>query len=138
MITDERVHVRQLGLCRIVKAQSQRAAGVRKFTVRPLNYDCSDYIEMINWQSADCTEPPLIADVSDYVITDLIKNEKSEIADFPRFPCHTQAVELCVKLVTQASAAECGETSRNGFIRSRLDSFSIMPTFDTKAQYKMA
>ena len=127
-----------MGLCRILKAQSQRAAGVRKFTVPPLNYDSSDYIDMIKWQSADLTEPPLITNVSDYVIMDLIKNGKSEIADFPRFPCHTQAVELCVKLVTQASAAVCGETSRNGFIRSRLDSFSIMPTFGTKAQYKMA
>jgi len=138
MITDERKHVRELGLRRILKARSQTVAGIRKFTVSELNFDSSDYIELIDWQNTDITEPPLIADLADSVITDLVKNGESPIIDFPRFPCHTQAVERCVKLVTQASAAVCGQASRDGFIRSRLESRRIMATFNTKADYCVA
>jgi len=36
------------------------------------------------------------------------------------FPCHTQAVERAVKLVTDASTAVCGESARDGFIRARI------------------
>jgi len=137
MITDEKIHVRELGLRRILKARSQQPVGVRKFTVPALNYDSANYIEMIDWQSIALTEPPLIANVPDSLIIDMVRSGESQIVDFPRFPCHTQAVERCVKLVTQASAAVCGETSRDGFIRTRLEGRRIMPTFDTKAQYSI-
>ena len=138
MITDDRIHVRKLGLRRILKARSQRVAGVRKFTVPALNYDSSDYIEMIDWQTTHITVPSLIFEVSDTVIMDWVKSNESQIVEFHRFSCQTQAVELWVKLVTQASAAVCGQTSRDGFIRSRLESRRIMPAFDTKAQYETA
>ena len=94
MITDDRIHVRKLGLSRILKARSQRVAGVRKFAVPALNYDSSDYIEMINWQTTHITEPPLIFEVSDTVIMDWVKSSESQIVKFKRFPCHTQGVEL--------------------------------------------
>ena len=93
---------------------------------------------MIDWQTTNTTEPPLIFEVFDTVIMDWVKSNESQIVEFQRFPCHTQTVELWVKLVTQASAAVCGQTSRDGFIRSRLESRRIMPAFDTKAQYKTA
>ncbi|KAF2903508.1 hypothetical protein ILUMI_02675 [Ignelater luminosus] len=35
-------------------------------------------------------------------------------------PCHTQAVERCIKLVTEASQAVCGDDVRDGFIGVRL------------------
>lgn len=34
--------------------------------------------------------------------------------DLKNLPCHNQCVERCVKLVTEASAAVCGEKARNG------------------------
>ena len=138
MITDERKHIRELGLRRILKARSNPVVGIRKFTIPDLNFNSSDYIELIDWHTTAITEPPLIVDVSDAVVADLVKSGDSPIVDFPRFPSHTQAVERCVKLVTQASAAVCGQTSRDGFIRSRLEGRRIMPTFNTKAQYRVA
>ena len=138
MITDERKHIRELGLRRILKARSDRVAGIRKFTIPELNFNSSDYIELIDWQRTAITEPPLIMDISDAVVADLVKSGDSQIIDFPRFPCHTQAVERCVKLVTQASAGVCGQTSRDGIIRLRLEGRRIMPTFNTKAQYCVA
>ena len=40
---------------------------------------------------------------------------------FPQFPCHTQAVEKCDKLVTEASAAVCCVNMRGGFMRTQID-----------------
>ena len=56
--------------------------------------------------------------------------------DFEKFPCHTQAVERCVKLVTEASSKVCGHSARDGFIRATLLSRSAMPTFSHKSEYK--
>lgn len=53
------------------------------------------------------------------------------------FPCHTQAVERAVKLVTDASTAVCGESARDGFIRARIELRAIMPSFNTKKEYKL-
>ena len=64
---------------------------------------------------------------------ELISQGESPTIDFPRFPCHTQSVERCVKLVTDASNAVCGEKSRDGFIRVRLASRNM---YNAKLQYK--
>ncbi len=53
-----------------------------------------------------------------------------------RYPCHLQAVERCVKLVTEATAAVCGNESRDGFIRSKITSRTVLPKFETKGQYR--
>ena len=66
MITNERRHVPELGLRRIFKARSTRVAGISKFTVPTIS------IELIDWQNTNLTEPPLITDLSDAVIKDLV------------------------------------------------------------------
>ena len=139
MITDERKHIRELGLRRILKARTELTARipVRVFTVPEINYNAEDYTELINWQSCNVTEPPLTVNISDVDITAFVKSKESPLIDFPRFPCHTQAVERCIKLVTEASAAVCGNTSRDGFIRARLEARSIMPVFNTKSEYRV-
>jgi hypothetical protein len=53
-----------------------------------------------------------------------------------RYPCHSQAVERCVKLVTEATAAVCGNEARDGFIRSKITSRTVLPKFETKGQYR--
>ena len=43
-----------------------------------------------------------------------------DVCAIAQFPCHTQDTERCIRLVTEASAAVCGEAARNGFIRARI------------------
>ncbi|GBN80701.1 hypothetical protein AVEN_152068-1 [Araneus ventricosus] len=50
-----------------------------------------------------------------------------------KFPCHNQAVERCVKLVTEASQKIVGTNSRDGFIRTTLLSRFSMPSFSSKS-----
>ena len=50
MITDERRHMHQLGLRRILKARLNPGSGksTREFRVPCLNFDCADYTDMID------------------------------------------------------------------------------------------
>ena len=101
-----------------------------------MNFSAADYIDMIDWQNTTVTEPPLLAAVSEQDIEMFVACGEVPVIDFPKYPCHTQAVERCVKLVTEASSAVCGVKARDGFIRVRLESRKIMPYFNTKSQYR--
>jgi hypothetical protein len=136
MITDDRQYIRELGMRRILRARSEQY-GIRQFKIPQLNFSAADYIDIIDWQSITVTEPPLLAIASEQDIEMFVASGNVPVIDFPKYPCHTQAVERCVKLVTEASAAVCGVNARDGFIRVRLESRQIMPYFNTKSQYRV-
>jgi len=50
-------------------------------------------------------------------------------------PCHNKSVERHVKLVTEASAQVAGLERRDGIIRQKIKSRSLMKNFDTKMQF---
>ena len=58
------------------------------------------------------------------------------VPEVQSFPCHTQGVERCIKLVTEASVEVCGYDGRDGYIRARFASRQIMPSFNTKSQFQ--
>lgn len=146
MLCDERKNVRELGLRRVLKARTESRGGVRKFKVPKINFDAKDYIDMISWAENDVTEPPLVKHVSIDSLKDFIRktseaqpNSKVDpLIDFPRLPCHTQAVERAVKLVTESAQNVCGSIAREGYIRAKIDSRENMPKFDTKKQFNVS
>ncbi|GBM71868.1 hypothetical protein AVEN_232094-1 [Araneus ventricosus] len=80
------------------------------------------------------TEPPLTMGISDGALKQVVVDGVPvELFDSQNYPCHTQSVERCVKLVTDASVAVCGATKRNGFIRVRFEFKQLMPQFNTKS-----
>ena len=135
MISDKRPHVRKLGLLRIMKARGMKSstAGIRQFKIPVLNFESSDYIDMIDWQTCKLMEPPVTMKFSDEALKNMV--DTGEVLGVGKFPCHTQAVERYIKLVTEASAAVCGAESRDGYIQSRLASRKLMPSFNTKSEY---
>jgi hypothetical protein len=146
MLCDERKIQRELGLRRVLKARTERRDGVRKFKVPKINFDAKDYIDMILWPENDVTEPPLLKHVSSDSLKDFIRkaseaqpNSKVDpVVDFPRLPCHTQAVERAVKLVTESAQNVCGSIAREGYIRAKIDSRENMPKFNTKKQFNVS
>ena len=101
-----------------------------------LNFAADDYSTLIDWQTSAITEPPLTTELSQIFLMDLVANHNVPVMNFPKFPCHTQSVERCVKLVTESCAAVCGANSRHGFILARLESRELMPKFNTKSQFR--
>ena len=137
MVTDERQQIRELGLRRIMRTRSSNTSqhGVRRFEVPLFNFNAEDYIDLIYWHKCALTEPPVTKSVSDADLEHFVRTRATHAIEFPCFPCHTQAVERCVKAVTEASIAVVGQEARDGFIRTRTHARAIMPTFNTKSEY---
>ena len=77
------------------------------------------------------TEPPLIKALTD----EQIQKIKEEPLVVKKYPNHTQSVERSIKLVTDASKAVYGFDARDGFIRARMQSRSMMPQYDSKKDF---
>lgn len=132
MVLDERSHIRELGLRRILKARKTDWKGkIRQFNLPNLNFEAEEYFEMIHWDNP--LEPPATMNLSDEDIASMIRNG-SEF-EIKKLPCHSQAVERHVRLVTQASLVTCGAEARDGYIRSGIKSRKELPKFDTKVNY---
>lgn len=141
MLTDDRRHVRELAYRRILAARNERApssTGIREFRVPRLNFDASDYTELVNWQEIDRCEPPLLMNFSDARINECVKSNVAEhVLEIAQFPCHTQGTERCIRLVTEAAASVCSSLARDGFIRARIASRKLMTTFNTKSEFRL-
>ena len=58
MLYDSRPHVRKLALLRIKKISEVSPTNTRKFKLPKLNFDATEYFEMINWQTEKFTFLP--------------------------------------------------------------------------------
>lgn len=92
---------------------------------RIFKVDAEDYIYLIDWMNCTITEPPLTQHLADKELWDMVK----QVPNFDNFSCHTQTVERCIKLITEASIKVCGEDSRDGYIRAKLDARKNLPIF---------
>lgn len=112
--------------------------GIREFVVPKFNFSATDYIELLDWQNIDYYEPPVTTDLSEDQLKEIVHEPESSIISYiQKIPCHTQAVERAVKLVSEASLAVCDSNRRDGMIRSKLDSRAIMPKFENKKDFNV-
>jgi hypothetical protein len=134
MLFDTRRHIRELSLRRILKARKSVDHGIRTFKPPKIYFSAEDYVDIIIWNECQVTSPPILSHISNEELEARLheNNLNLQIIDFP---CHTQAVERCVKIVTEASRCVIGENSRDGFIRNRIESRSKMPSFGHKNQF---
>ena len=93
-------------------------ANIRKFVVPKINFKAKSYPDLIDWETAKFSEPPLTASFSDQDLSDLIRNPLV----IPFFPCHTQPVERAIKLVTEAASTVMGMEAQDSHIRRKIRS----------------
>ncbi|KAK2578323.1 hypothetical protein KPH14_012624 [Odynerus spinipes] len=133
MLFDTRSHVRELSLKRILKARvNDVSARVRVFKIPKLNFSAEDYIDVIVWNECQVTSPPILFKYSNEELIRIVQNNDLQVDDFL---CHTQAVERCVKSVTEVSQRVIGPEARHGFIKNRIESRNQMPSFNYKSQF---
>jgi hypothetical protein len=99
---------------------------IRLFNVPNINIEDAACCNLINWQQ-NITEPPIIQQVSDKDVLSFISHGGEGELPLPRLPCHTQAVKRSVKNVTEASATLCSKTAREGYIKAKIASRSVVP-----------
>lgn len=144
LLNDNNEEVRHKSWNIILKTRNARrnadSQTLRIFVVPKLNFDCTDYKDLVVIREAD---PPLLQNIT--VTEDNIGFLASKrLLDhnfgtyLAKIPVHTQAVERCVKLVSEASKVVCGEVRRDGWIANTIASRNIMPQFNTKTDFKFS
>ncbi|GBL92288.1 hypothetical protein AVEN_35838-1 [Araneus ventricosus] len=78
----------------------------------------------------------MLRDLSEDDIKTLINSDTTPIKEIQKFSCHSQTVERCVKLVTEASNKVWGHEARDVYIRATLKFRSVMPNFFKKSDFK--
>ena len=66
MAMDERKHIRELAFRRLLKSRNQPSLckNVRNFLPPDLNFQATDYTELINWSTCKLSSPPMIVHVT--------------------------------------------------------------------------
>ena len=141
MVNDENMIVCELGLRTVLRSRKLcegPLTKIRGFKVPKISFDADIYYEMIDWQNVEVTPPPLLHDfTNDEIDKAIVEGNPLMLGIKLNIPCHTQAVERMIKLVTVASIKLCGQTSRDGYIRAALQSRKVFPTFKTKNQFQV-
>ncbi|GBL82325.1 hypothetical protein AVEN_252488-1 [Araneus ventricosus] len=135
MIVDKRDHIRELGFIIIIKARNlaSRRKSIRSFQPPKINFLATYYIEMIHWNTMTLSPPPLLRRFTIQEIWSKVQSGGTASEwNFDKFLCHTQAVERCVKQVTEASQKVVGSNSRHGFIRT-----TFILRFSSKSYFKV-
>ena len=104
---------------------SSSSGDIRKFAIPKLNFEASDYYELVNWVDIPRHEPPITCNLTDYDIEEAIKS--GSMPHLEKYPCHTQAVERHIKVVTDAAKWVYGKEHREGYIRAKLKSRKRCP-----------
>ncbi|GBN26634.1 hypothetical protein AVEN_102707-1 [Araneus ventricosus] len=114
MLADERRHIRQLTVRLIIKARgSSSTVERRRFVVPKPNFKVNQYIDMIDWFKCNVTEPPITVDLTVEELKSIAENGSVKDLQIYKFPCHTQSVERCIKLVAETASMVCESHNRD-------------------------
>ncbi|KAK4884145.1 hypothetical protein RN001_000416 [Aquatica leii] len=123
MLNDTKRYLRELALRRILKTRNGLTRErMREFIIPNINFEATTYNDLIDWQNCELSEPPILASISNDDLNQLIQTVPE--MDLVKFPCHTQAVERHVKIVSKASLSVSGKESRDGYVMAKLQSRS--------------
>ena len=122
---------RQFAVNQILKLRGNNEYGdssVRPRVTPKLNLSATSLTRLITWKPGEVDEPIMTCSLSNSEIKKFVNKPY----DPPKFSCHTQSTERCVKLVSEAAASVCGQEARDGYIRARIQHREAMPVFKAK------
>ena len=143
MLSDSRTEIRELAYNRIMLTRSKEKKmepTPREFVIPKLNFHAKEYTDLIDFQYSQRYEPPLTKKLTVNELKAVVQGKESSAGKesstvSKRYPCHAQAVETHVKLVTESSVCVCGQKERDEFIKTRIVAREIMPKLETKSDY---
>ena len=94
-----------------------------------INTKAKVYYKLVNLDDPDICEPPVISGLTDEELQN-VKNQKLLLP----YPCHTQAVERKIKVVSECSA-QVVERKRVDGLGQKLRSRKIIKCYDAKKDY---
>ena len=125
MISDENEEIPKRAVQILINIERNKR---RKFLVPTINFAATSYMDLVDLDSVDLTFPPLLNNYSNDDIKDMAKTKPS----LQMFPCHTQAVERCVRLVTTAASHVHDHERRDSFVKATINCRQNLPCFRSK------
>ena len=87
--------------------------------------EAKDYVDLINWDIEQKTEPPITMEFS--------RDEILKALEQPlKVPNHTQAIERTVPVLTESCKQKIGYTAHHRWILSVMASHKMVPKFNCK------
>jgi len=112
--------------------ESSRKDVVQQFKAPKVNVEATHFYELTNLDSIkDICQPPAVMDLDDALIAQMLTKPLLVL----QHPCHNQAVERHVKLVTEAALVVTEYEKRDGMIHQKIQSRLLMSKFDSKQQF---
>ena len=110
MLTDEREEILRKAVQWIKRARNEFDPDnhPRQFIPPVVNFQATDYTELVDWEKEPCTEPPLTTGMS----LTMLQEAFSAPIILPKYPNHTQQVECLVRVVTEAATQRVGYFSK--------------------------
>ena len=136
MVFDPEESRRKLAIERIVEARRNEKPEIRSFQ-RPenINFEANSYENLISWEKTLITPPAILKNVSNNDLYSLWQ-QPLNISKFS-FPCHNQATERHIKMVSEASKSVQGQNRRDGYIMATIQSREKIPAFQSKSDWKL-
>lgn len=122
------------GVQKIIEIRNGNGDTLGNLSVRPritpaVNFNANTLLELIDWSDkGKIYEPPLTCKLKISEIKKFIE----EPMQVPKWPCHGQSIERCVKQVTEASDKVYTHEKRDGFIRAQEASRTMMSRNESK------
>ena len=110
----------------------QKCTAIQKCFIPKINFKTKSFHKMVNLNLPDIHKPPATNQFS-YEEINGFRLQPLKLDH----PCHNQAVERHVKLVTEASASTAGHKRHDGMIRQRIQIRNVMTSFETKKQFNV-
>ena len=112
--------------------QSTFEGGIRTFETQVLDFNANNYFDIIKWDDISKVTPPPILNF--YSNEQLLSASENPL-NIPTYPCHTQAFERTIKIVTHATETVYGHEERNGLILNILKNKEKYKSFFSKEEY---
>ena len=129
-LADKRAPIRTKAVNYIIRARRDfdQTNHPRKFSVPKINFDAKIYVDLIDWDSVDCTEPPMTVELN----IAAVKSALDTPLILPAYPNHTQSVEHMIPLVTESCKQRVGSVNRHRWILNTIDSREKRAKFESK------
>lgn len=135
MLVDENKTIRKMAVDNIKEARKilTQNQNIRVLKIPQINFNAEHYVEMNKCQDLNAWNPPLLQRFSNETLEKCIETTFNVVYnELKNIPCHSQAVERNVRLVSEACDYSYGEEKREGFIRCNLSSRVVIKKFIQK------
>jgi len=106
--------------------ENNRKDVVRQFKVPKISLETTHFYRLTNLNSIkNISQPPVVMDLDDTLIAEMLTKPL-----VLQQPCHNQAVERHLKLVTEVAFVVTGYEKQNAMIRQKIQSRLLMSKFD--------